>query len=676
MKKALLIFALNAISLRTYAQVGIGTSTPEGALDIVSTNNGVILPRLANTGAVSTAVNGMIIYDISSSCVKVYQNNAWTPCLDATSSSEVVIDCSENGFEGAFIDGYALSGASFTTSLTNNSFSTVVFEISTDNLVLSGTGVGSLTVASVSPTSVSLAAGQSQLVSYHLSGIPSAGTLIGAFSKLSLTCTNTKTVAGLEAALNQPNYCTESTINGAMVSGIPFSGNTFRLSFTNNTGSSISGLPAPATTDLALSYSGTGTFSVNSVSPAGTYTLANGASRTFTYTLSGTASSLGILTSNWAYEDLVCTKTKNIGYGEASFSLPATANIIAINDGAVDIAGLIDNASNQFIVNLNYTGGLGTYSSYTSAVVGNADGTAEGIDANGFSISYPSGTFSSSGYIPVTIIVDGDNSFNAKKQLFGAITNIASLDFQVNGISVGDFNIEVIGGIKDRNFTDPNHQFVYLPVTGAGGKTWLNNNLGAHYSNLNHASTSPSTQATNSADYNAYGSLFQWGRYSDGHELIDWTSSISSSNLEQFNVSSINSSATTVGHGNFILEFSAPNNWYTGINKDDLWQGVTGTNNPCPLGYRIPTEAELEAERLTWSPQNSAGALASPLQLTMAGSRDFSDGSLFSQNNYGRYWSSNVNLGHANCLIFYSDQSGLFVGGPRAYGFSVRYIKD
>jgi hypothetical protein len=55
---------------------------------------------------------------------------------------------------------------------------------------------------------------------------------------------------------------------------------------------------------------------------------------------------------------------------------------------------------------------------------------------------------------------------------------------------------------------------------GEDGKVWLNNNLGADYSNVSSSSFSPGTQATVYNDYHAYGSLFQWGRPADGHELI------------------------------------------------------------------------------------------------------------------------------------------------------------
>ena len=69
------------------------------------------------------------------------------------------------------------------------------------------------------------------------------------------------------------------------------------------------------------------------------------------------------------------------------------------------------------------------------------------------------------------------------------------------------------------------HRFVYLPVTNPKtGRTWLNNNLGAEYANKNSSDYNPSQQATASNDYLAYGSLFQWGRKADGHELINWYS--------------------------------------------------------------------------------------------------------------------------------------------------------
>ena len=76
------------------AQIGIGTMSPQGALDVVSPDNGIILPRVANTAAVTTPINGMLVYDVSSKCFKGYANDAWTNCLSATSNPIVSsLDC-------------------------------------------------------------------------------------------------------------------------------------------------------------------------------------------------------------------------------------------------------------------------------------------------------------------------------------------------------------------------------------------------------------------------------------------------------------------------------------------------------------------------------------------------------------------------------------------------------
>lgn len=67
----------------TYAQVGIGTTTPNAsaALEISSTNQGLLLPRVAltatnNAGPLTAHVNGMVVYNTNSSGSS---SNAVTP---------------------------------------------------------------------------------------------------------------------------------------------------------------------------------------------------------------------------------------------------------------------------------------------------------------------------------------------------------------------------------------------------------------------------------------------------------------------------------------------------------------------------------------------------------------------------------------------------------------------
>jgi hypothetical protein len=62
-------------------KIGIGTTTPQGVLDVVSNNSGLILPRVDSTSVVTSPVNGMLIYDISANCVKAFENGAWSDCL-------------------------------------------------------------------------------------------------------------------------------------------------------------------------------------------------------------------------------------------------------------------------------------------------------------------------------------------------------------------------------------------------------------------------------------------------------------------------------------------------------------------------------------------------------------------------------------------------------------------
>ena len=180
------------------------------------------------------------------------------------------------------------------------------------------------------------------------------------------------------------------------------------------------------------------------------------------------------------------------------------------------------------------------------------------------------------------------------------------------------------------------------------GKIWMDRNLGA-------------TQvATSSTDANSYGDLYQWGRRSDGHQC---RTSPTTSTL---------SSTDQPGHGDFILAQNNPGDWRSPQNVN-LWQGVSGVNNPCPSGYRLPTDNELDAERLSWSTNNGAGALASPLKLPLAGFRSSSNGSLSTAG--GNYWSNTVSSFGLRSLLFSSNVAGVNTNF-RANGYSVRCLKD
>lgn len=202
------------------------------------------------------------------------------------------------------------------------------------------------------------------------------------------------------------------------------------------------------------------------------------------------------------------------------------------------------------------------------------------------------------------------------------------------------------------------------PVTG---KNWMDRNLGA-----NRAALSPT-------DAQAYGSLFQWGRFADGHQCVN---RYSGDGVTTSGTTTTLSTTATPSHGNFIMVNNAQ--WQSPT-VNNLWQGVNGINNPCPLGYRVPTQSELNAERLSWqqapinSTNNIAGGFASPLKLTMGGRRNNSDGSVTNVGNYGSYWSSTAQAFEEISLDLFVNENNQAVvdwNHNRSSGVSVRCIKD
>jgi uncharacterized protein (TIGR02145 family) len=186
-----------------------------------------------------------------------------------------------------------------------------------------------------------------------------------------------------------------------------------------------------------------------------------------------------------------------------------------------------------------------------------------------------------------------------------------------------------------------------VDVVSLTGAIWMDRNLGA------------SQVATSSTDQDAYGDLYQWGRRADGHQC---RTSPTTSTL---------SSTDQPGHGDFIL---SSNDWRSPQNTN-LWQGVHGVNNPCPNGYRLPTEIELNIELTSWA-INNTDAFGSPLKLPFAGVR-INDSGLIDDCQpipCGVYWSSTVSGTDSRRLVFpiVNDINS----AKRANGGSVRCIKD
>jgi len=207
--------------------------------------------------------------------------------------------------------------------------------------------------------------------------------------------------------------------------------------------------------------------------------------------------------------------------------------------------------------------------------------------------------------------------------------------------------------------TSCNTSYTYYEVANHKTlKVWLDRNLGA------------SQVAQSVTDFQAYGSLFQWGRAADGHQCISWIDNETGTPVNGTTYTT--SSSNTPGHSLFIKTVSSPADWRVPQNNT-LW-GSSGTNNPCPTGFRIPTSAELNSERVSWNSQNAGGAFGSMLKLTMPGYRE-GDGNIYESGEATGYWSSTVS--GTNATILWVETTGAFtLNEDRGIGYSVRCIKN
>lgn len=166
------------------------------------------------------------------------------------------------------------------------------------------------------------------------------------------------------------------------------------------------------------------------------------------------------------------------------------------------------------------------------------------------------------------------------------------------------------------------------------GKVWMDRNLGAE----------------NVGDY---GDLFQWGRSADGHQKRDSKVTVKVSDT------------ITPDHDMLIkCDNNSSFDWVR-PQHDELWKD--GINNPCPDGFRIPTEAEWQAE--------IDSGFVFEMNLSLGGQRTAYGGDPMDVGEYGLYWTSDAFQVHAKYMTYTPVYAGI---NPymRACGYSVRAIKE
>ena len=209
---------------------------------------------------------------------------------------------------------------------------------------------------------------------------------------------------------------------------------------------------------------------------------------------------------------------------------------------------------------------------------------------------------------------------------------------------------------------------------------WLNfmcHNLGAD------ESLDPMTYVYGNANGSGgtLGYLYQWGRQSDGHEQR---------NSPITTTLAANSAATSpsIVIGKFVSD--ANNSDWISPSNSNLWGATKTANDPCPLGWRVPTQAEWgsifrggatngapgAATANTWTWTGNGYKVGGALFLPAGGSRSVSSG-VNSVGILGGYWSSTANSSNGSYTLVITGSSVNFGSYyPRVNGFSVRCVQQ
>lgn len=247
-----------------------------------------------------------------------------------------------------------------------------------------------------------------------------------------------------------------------------------------------------------------------------------------------------------------------------------------------------------------------------------------------------------------------------------------------------------------------------MPVLMKDGRYWAPINVGATTTTNKAATTGDITAAC--------GKLFQWGRFSGVNATSSPSGDIVTNSrpvgvgdalpdMSSWDGKHITSSASDPntqnnwlifkeGEDNPVNDAMEADAWY-----QQLWNANEGkpnsnvsktVNDPCPHGWRIPTQNEwkaigagqdTDALGVFWDTSNlrikiPGAENGKDLFLPAAGFRNYSNGATTNQGSNGSYWSSSVSGYSVGIMAFNNSNVMKANFGARAYSLPVRCIQE
>ncbi|SHL14194.1 hypothetical protein [Chryseobacterium polytrichastri] len=228
MKKIIIPIMFYAPAI-AFGQIGIGTPDPHPSamLDIVSSDKGVLAPRLTSIqrDSIQSKTEGLIIYNTNENAVQLWDSTKWKTLGIPGTAVVGSLTCSDAAHNGNLVIAKAASGVSSSIPYTNGNGA----EYALQNI--SSTGITGLTAT--------LAAGKlikgNGNLTYTITGTPATeGTANFAINIAGKTCSFARTVISKGSITSLD--INQAVVTGSLTKGVPASQVSVSIPYTGGNG--------------------------------------------------------------------------------------------------------------------------------------------------------------------------------------------------------------------------------------------------------------------------------------------------------------------------------------------------------------------------------------------------------------------------------------------------------